>query len=751
MQKELTSSGQKIFERSTPLNIPLLLAVSFILGASSLFGRCSPFAPAFTAGLAGFDCIISFAGALGGIVLSGQIDHAVPTIAALVIVCTVKLFITGKSGRGWRILSASTSAAAVFVTVLSNASEPSHIAVAAGFAIAAGMLTYSLSELFTAYGENKIDLNKPSYIAFCSIVLACAAAALTGFGWEVFSLGRIAASAAIIAAAQRWGFTGGAVCGVVATFGVTLGNSDFCTGMAMVAFGGIVCGAFAELGRVTQVIAFAFTASVSIVVAGIDANSVGTIADTVIGCLLYLVIPFKERAKSAERVTTAAEYREVMSEKLKFAGDSVSEVRASVIRTAEVLDKVYRRDLSAVYERACDEVCRSCHKSMVCWGTDFDAMTECMNKITVKLRTGENAEEDDFPDFLSERCTRRKELVSKLNLKWREQLEIQSASRRVNEMRKVFCDQLSATEKLLDGFSAVLQSGETADSAAAEKVCGTLRDFGLVSVVSAAVIDKKGRMRIEAYGRGVLSVDREYICELFIAALHREFDLPQIITEKTRTRFLMYERTLYTAEIECFQLNKGRNSVSGDFFDSYIDENGTAYAVLSDGMGSGKRARVDSAFACGLLMSLLRGGIPLNSALETVNSSLLVKSADESFSTLDICMLDLCTGGGTMYKCGAAPTYIKNAARLVKIGCSSLPAGAAGGIRPEEHSFRVDANDLIVMMTDGAQLDEEWLTRILSSNVSTKQLAEQLATGAKLTAEGESADDISVAVIKVLR
>ena len=80
--------------------------------------------------------------------------------------------------------------------------------------------------------------------------------------------------------------------------------------------------------------------------------------------------------------------------------------------------------------------------------------------------------------------------------------------------------------------------------------------------------------------------------------------------------------------------------------------------------GQRQEARIDSALACSLTSRLIKSGISLSAVLETVNTSLMVKSADESFATLDICRIDLNSGEAVIYKAGAAATYIKSGDRM---------------------------------------------------------------------------------------
>lgn len=53
-------------------------------------------------------------------------------------------------------------------------------------------------------------------------------------------------------------------------------------------------------------------------------------------------------------------------------------------------------------------------------------------------------------------------------------------------------------------------------------------------------------------------------------------------------------------------------------------------------MGSGTAAAVDSNMTVSLIVKLIEAGVDYTAALKIVNSALLVKSGEESLSTVDI-------------------------------------------------------------------------------------------------------------------
>jgi len=224
--------------------------------------------------------------------------------------------------------------------------------------------------------------------------------------------------------------------------------------------------------------------------------------------------------------------------------------------------------------------------------------------------------------------------------------------------------------------------------------------------------------------------------------------------------------------VECgfYQHAKSKERSCGDYYDSFVDGKGYAYIILSDGMGSGSRARIDSAFACGMLVKLLRAGIGLNSAIEVINNALLVKSSDESFATLDICKIDLYTGKTKLYKAGAAASYVRCNKRVVKSRGTGLPVGIGHKAVYETQSFTIGNADMVIMASDGVQLNEKWLEHKLDAAMLNKvadldETAKELATAARFTVdlsdmESDEAfarkasareDDVSVIAVKLVK
>ena len=91
-----------------------------------------------------------------------------------------------------------------------------------------------------------------------------------------------------------------------------------------------------------------------------------------------------------------------------------------------------------------------------------------------------------------------------------------------------------------------------------------------------------------------------------------------------------------------------------------FDAGGLTCLALSDGMGSGESAHCEAAMTIRLLRQFLQAGIEPLPALKTLNTAAMLRcQGGAGFTTIDLACLDRAEGVLTLYKYGAAPSYIK--------------------------------------------------------------------------------------------
>ena len=113
-----------------------------------------------------------------------------------------------------------------------------------------------------------------------------------------------------------------------------------------------------------------------------------------------------------------------------------------------------------------------------------------------------------------------------------------------------------------------------------------------------------------------------------------------------------------------------------------------------------------------LLRQFLQAGIRPEPALQTLNAAAMLRcQSGAGFTTIDLVRLEKGAATLTLYKYGAAPSYLKRRGTVVRCQGSSLPAGleSADG-QPSPQTYPVAPGTWLVQVSDGvAGDDDQWL------------------------------------------
>ena len=222
-------------------------------------------------------------------------------------------------------------------------------------------------------------------------------------------------------------------------------------------------------------------------------------------------------------------------------------------------------------------------------------------------------------------------------------------------------------------------------------------------------------------------------------------------TENAR-RLIFCEEPLVKADFAQVSVNAAGEKFCGDCAECFVDQYSCAHMVLSDGMGSGEHAALDSMMTSGLVARMVRAGFRFGPAIKLVNSALLLKSEDESLATVDAFSMNLYTGAANFYKAGAECSFVMKKGRVSKVESASLPVGILGGAEYEQSGMYLGAGDIVVLLTDGATVTgSDWIPSELKSlaEKSPEEIAEGIAKTAHTRRTDGHSDDITVVVMKL--
>lgn len=197
---------------------------------------------------------------------------------------------------------------------------------------------------------------------------------------------------------------------------------------------------------------------------------------------------------------------------------------------------------------------------------------------------------------------------------------------------------------------------------------------------------------------------------------------------------------------------KSGSSSSGD--SSLVRElDGKLLVAISDGMGSGEEARLESRSALALLSDLISVGFGLEEAAELVNRLLIDRSVGDMYATLDVMLVDLSDGSALFKKHGAPTTCILRDGGFFTISGEALPVGIIDSAGGEIVRTTLLDGDTVVMMSDGladalGNDCEEAVRSCVAESENTEKAAERLLDEA--LSRGAD-DDMTVIVTGIIQ
>jgi len=145
-------------------------------------------------------------------------------------------------------------------------------------------------------------------------------------------------------------------------------------------------------------------------------------------------------------------------------------------------------------------------------------------------------------------------------------------------------------------------------------------------------------------------------------------------------------------------------------------------------------------------------------AIKSVNSVLLLRSADEMYTTIDLALIDMYTAQTTFLKIGSTPSFLKRGKEVITIMANNLPVGILQEIDVDLVSVQLLPGDILIIMTDGIYdapgptvNKELWMRRIINDiQAETPQdFADCLLETVVRHHHGDIIDDMTVIVTRI--
>ena len=564
---------------------------------------------------------------------------------------------------------------------------------------------------------------------------------------HVVNLGRIAGTLFMLMAVRKYRNIGGAVVGALTTCGVLLCTPSLARNTLLLATSGLICGAFLQFGSLVIVLVFLAVSLVSLVAMGVNGDTFSMFADLLIGSVLFIALPvpvIKRVAKKVVGVKNSVDLvGQTTSSKLSMASRTLGGIRGQLTMVTAAIDK--RSKEATLSKRVRSVVCTDCDMYSVC-SKRCVQLDDSFSKLESIVCTYNNLSLDDVEKHLGG-CVRKSLLCKSFNELYTDFVTERADSMRVREMREFLSEQLSSMEDILSDLSFRAGQVRSVDPQLSARVREHFSNLGYPNVKACVYIDENLCQRVDVFITAQFRGDLVRLTATLSEMIDYDLDMPVIVKVDNITRMSFAEIPKFTVDIKSFSASSS-GEYSGDSFEVFDSSVNEKYIVLSDGMGTGKRARLDSLFSVSLVTRLIRSGMSMQTAHRLINSMLRVKGWEESFATLDIMRLELNGGTVQFLKSGAAQSFLFRDGGLKAIGGQAFPAGILAECTPDVSELKLFDGDVLLMTSDG--VEDATAREILRCNgMNAQEIVTALGAKALAQRTGGRRDDITIIAAKI--
>lgn len=733
-------------------------ALPFLLAASRMLGALSPFSAAFAGATDAAMLAPAAIGTVAGILVFHS-EHAPFRIVSVLLICAVRFLLQKLLKKKSRplfnslIVFGAEGICLTFYALLNRLSNGSLFLL-----ILDVVLSACCCALFSAGlrvfqpPAAAVSCTDPERIGICALAAAAVAASSAVTLFQI-NLGVILSCVLILLCVSAFGAPGGSVCGILCASALCTASSDLFTFAVMLVLAAFFSGAFHGAGRFAQMIAFLCCGVFTLFLLGMPAGFSYYVIAMFLGSAVYLLLP--QRTARALLSPFKAVYlphgNDPLADRIHLLSETIRSIRGELSQVTDKFNQIDYNNIASVYDSAASSVCKSCDHCLSCWDTRYNEIMDAFGPLDKTLRQNGMVTPEALPRYFKESCRQPESLCHAINMRYRAFLSRENSQRQTKESQQLMFDNLYAIDDILTALENSLREPDEEEEPICSAAEQALRAVGeTFSSVDARRVPNGSVQLTVCMDSEPLRTSGE-LCVLISEETGIVFSTPSVFSAGGCFRILFAQDAAYQTDSGVQQVARSGNHVCGDSVSVFSDAFGRHCFLLSDGMGSGGRAAIDSLMTCSMLKRLLCAGFSTNAAFRLINSALSVKSADESLSTVDLLQIDPSNGQARFFKAGAAVSLLCRNGRIREIGSgSSLPLGILQNTERAKESLQLADGDVILMMSDGAcAAGMEPIHSALSAHAHRSAREIAFAVCSAIRPQDEKSDDLSVVAIKI--
>ncbi len=751
--------------KKTIISELLSVVCGFLLSRTVLFGSFMPFGFAFVSSLSTYQIFAGLFGVILGSISPANGGFSAYYIGVATIACAIKFVCLNiyekKNSLLFSMLTCVVCNCFGIVALLISIRPTSTDYIRMlGEALLSISATYFLNCSMPILNSSQ-PLSKLSSTRICSLMMSVSLILMSLNDFTILTASPAKMfSVLIILLSSRYGQVNtSTICAVCLGFAmsVTGGNEYYLVGAY--ALGGLISGMIGVMGKFATTLGF-LLGSFSVLIGFYNQYDLSiNFAEIVIGCFMFLTMPrsfnkiFLDIFSPPPQLPRIDAMRKSLVMRLKFSSNALMEVSKTVDEIGKTLDKKQSPKIDKMFLQVKEVCCKDCGLKTHCYETKSQDTYNAFLTMTKAYKTYGKSAISSIPEDFSKRCLKPEEISLVLFDKFESFQSEMKAKKRIADIRDIISEQMDGISDMLYDMAIEFNDTQRFDTETASRIDTLLRSLGICSTDVSCRYDKRHRMSVEITAkRQKQSVPKLELVNRLSSLCSVRFDTPCITNNTDITLINLTEKANFRVDMGVCQINCKDETLSGDSYTYFNDGKGNFVIILSDGMGSGPSAAVDSTFTANLMERLIKAGFGFECALKLVNSAMIFKSSDESTATVDIATIDLYSGQADFFKAGAAETYVVKGKKVGVATCNAYPAGILNEVSFDKTSTFLKKGNVIVMFSDGvSEDDEKWIEQEILDNrkQNAQTIADKIASKAAIMRKDEHSDDITVLVATI--
>lgn len=760
----------------------LLTVMGFLLGKATILGELAPFAAAYFTVIVFMrrDLLLPvFASIIAGALFAPH-HHFLAIVWEMILIYLMQRGLESfeKSEISYAPLMVFTSAFFVnlFVALIGPSLSWYSLTMTFLDSILSFVLTLVFLQAVPIFTYRKKNYSLRNEEILCLIILL--ASVMTGaVGWQIsgLSLEHILSRYLILLFALVGGAPLGASVGVITGLILSLADMSAIYQMSLLAFSGMLAGMLREGRKWSVGLGMLLGSSIlSIYLTG-PGEVMSSTWETCAAVVAFMLTPKTVIGFIAKYVPGTKDYTESQHEYAKRIRDITAERVTQFSHVFKQLSRSFgqvsssgeitRRgeEMDHFMNAATEGACGTCFRKNHCWDGNFYQTYKFMTEMMTTIEENPEVKHEELPVKWGKVCKKTDQVLNIMKREYDLYQNDMHWKRQIYDSRQLVAEQLSGVSQVMEDLAKEIKRESQAMYRQEEQIREALEIMGLsIHSVDIICLDH-GNVEIEivhAYTRGYDEC-RKIIAPLLSDILDEQITVMNESPPAGReglANVTFGSAKTYEISTGVAGTAKGGDLLSGDSFSAAELGNGTFAVALSDGMGNGERARLESSTALSILEQLLQSGMDETLAIKSVNSVLMLRSPDEIYATVDMALIDEHSARTTFMKIGSSPSFIKRGGEVIHVSASNLPIGIIQDIEVDLVTLQLLPGDILIMMTDGiydapgyAVNKELWIKRLIQEvdSEDPQIIADSLLEAVIRYQGNQINDDMTVAVAKV--